>query len=272
MQRSRKSLSLLVMLLILCIQAFSQEATVYLNTGKELPPGRVLLIESGVLVYKSEFGDMSVPTEQIEQIVFNGGTKDREGIVLSTGDWIGGAVMSYRDGVWQIKTGFGQAIITKPEVVTSVNFIESKVVALQALSRKGVSFRFVVDWLYTNELLTGEGLEEWQVKIEKIQFSNNQITMSCAIKNKSKIRRITPRFFFEDEFGHRQNSVKSSFTDADYSFVSYTNGTVTFPPVFEGSKTITIGIYHSEPNRYGNESFKDLIWTPKLEVADLLAF
>jgi hypothetical protein len=272
MQRSRKRLSLIVILAILCVQTFAQEATVYLKTGKELPPGRVLLIESGVLVYKSEFGDLSIPTDQVEQIVFADGTKDREGIVLSTGDWIGGTVTSYRDGIWQIKSDFGQAIITKPDVVTSVNFDKTRVFALKALSRKGVSFRFVVDWLYSTELLTGEGLDEWQVKIEKILFSNNQVIMNCAIKNQSKIRQLNPKFFFEDEFGNRQNSIKSSFMDTNYSFVSYISGTVTFPAALEGSKTITIGIYDSEPNKYGNESFKDLMWTPKLEIADLLAF
>lgn len=250
---------------ILCLigfVAFAQDATVYMNSGKELPPGKVLLIDSGVLVYKSEYGDLNVPVDQIDQIVFASGTKDREGIVLSTGDWIGGTVSSYRDGVWQIKTEFGQAVVTKPDVVTSVNFSKPKVLALKGLGTKGVTYRYVVDWVYSNEIIIGQDMNEWSFKIDKITFANNQIIVSCSIKSARKILYLVPRFRIDDEFGNQYGPAKSTFVDGDYGFVTWKSGQVVFPNLREGSKMIVVWVGNNAPSAS----------TPKLEIADLMAY
>ncbi|HEY9053420.1 MAG TPA: hypothetical protein VIO60_01235 [Rectinemataceae bacterium] len=244
-----------------------------MRNGKELPPGKVLLIDNDVLVYKSEYGDLSVPISQVEQIVFVAGTKDREGIVLSTGDWIGGSVTSYRDGAWQIKTDFGQAIVTKPESVTSVNFARPKVVALKGgLATKGVTYRYVVDWLYTNELTAGANQDEWALRVEKISLANNQIAVSCSVKPKTKIINLYPIFKLRDEFGAEYGPVKNTFGPAEYSFLEWKSGQVVFPALRQGSRIMELIFGNNINDGYGRWSWQYSVSTPKLEIADLMAF
>lgn len=254
--------SLAAIILCLCVfNVSAQEATVYMKNGKELPPGKVLLIENSVLVYKSEYGDLSVPVDQVAQVVFSSGTKDREGIVLSTGDWIGGTIQSYRDGIWQIKTEFGQVVVTKPQVVTSVNFLQPKVLALKGLAKKGVTYRYVVEWLYSTEMVMGQDQNMWLFKIEKITIMNNQIIFDGAMKSSSKIININPSFKIVDEFGVEYGPTKVTFSNGDYSFLTWKTGQVVFPMPREGSKTITFQIAYN-------------VWvsSPKLELADLMVY
>jgi len=265
--------------LLICLLGFvaqAQEATVYMKNGKELPPGKVLIIENGVLIYKSDYGDLSMPLDQVDQIVFAAGTKDREGIVLSTGDWIGGTVTSYRDGIWQIKTEFGQAVVTKPDIVTSVNLSKPKVLALKGLTKKGVTYRYVVDWLYSNQLMWGQDQDEWALRIEKVTLVNNQIIFSCSIKSSKRILGIRPRFRLHDEFGNEYSPLKSSFVDGDYGFLDWKSGQVIFPNLKEGSRVIVL--YFGQPDYsyaggYARETgISNPTSTPNLEIADLLVY
>lgn len=267
--------SLAAIILCLCVfNVSSQEATVYMKNGKELPPGKVLLIENSVLVYKSEYGDLSIPVDQVAQVVFSSGTKDREGIVLSTGDWIGGTIQSYRDGIWQIKTEFGQVVVTKSQAVTSVNFLQPKVLALKGLGKKGVTYRYVIDWLYSNELISGQNQSEWALKIEKITLINNQIIVTCALKNSYRREYLRPRFRMDDEFGNQYSPLKSSFSDGEYSFLEWTRGQIVFPNLKEGSKAIVLNFSQANLNPYNAQEIgiKETISTPKLELADLLLY
>jgi len=255
---------LIIFMCLISFVAFTQEATVYMQNGKELPPGKVLLIDNGVLVYKSEYGDLSVPIDQVDQIVFTSGTKDREGIVLSTGDWMGGIVTSYRDGVWQIKTEFGQAVVTKPNTVTSVNFSKPKVLALKGLAMKGVTYRYVVDWLYSTEIVLGQDQNAWSIKVDRITFVNNQIIMNCSIKCASRILVLNPTFRIDDEFGNQYNPIKTTFPNGEYSFVTWKSGQVAFPNLKEGSKVIVFWVYSSGPYNWSS--------SPKIEIADIMSY
>jgi hypothetical protein len=231
-----------------------------MRSGKELPPGQVLQISEGALFYKTDFGDLSVPVDQIEQIVFASGVKDREGIFLSSGDWISGLVRVYKNGIWDIVTDFGTVRVDKPGFVSSVHFAKPKVSILKAIEKKGISSRYVVDWLYSQEISIVQNQEEWSFWIKKITIINNQILVDGFIQCKKKMLYINPRFKIEDEFGNRYDPIASTFLDGEYSYLESKTGKVTFPSLRTGSNTLTIFVGHHTPS----------VPTPRLEIADLL--
>jgi hypothetical protein len=241
---------------------FAQDATVYMRSGISLPPGSVVEIESGILRYKSEFGELIIPVEQIDQIVFDGGSKGREGIVLSTSDWISGVVQQYSKGVWNIETNFGRICIEKPGLVTSVNFSKPQITAFRGLSKSGLSYRLVLDWLYSHEVVVFQNKDEWSCFIHRISLANNQILVEAAIQSKGKMQFLSPRFSIEDEFGNRYQPILSTFSDGEYSYIEPKQGQVVFPVLKEGSKTMTLFVGHNTATTP----------TPRIDMADLLAY
>jgi hypothetical protein len=231
-----------------------------MRSGISLPAGSVVDIEHGVLRYKSGYGELVIPVEEIDQIVFNGGSKDREGIVLSTNDWISGVVQQYSKGVWNIETNFGRICIEKPGLVTSINFSKPQISAFRGLSKSGLSYRFVLDWLYSHEVVITQNKDEWSCLIHKISVANNQILVDAAVRCKGKMLFLSPRFLIEDEFGNRYQPILSTFSDGEYSYIEPKQGQVVFPGLKEGSKTMTLFVGHNTAT----------MPTPRIDIGDLL--
>lgn len=240
----------------------AQNATVHMRSGISLPAGSVVDIDNGILRYTSDFGELVIPVEQIDQIVFDGGSKDREGIVLSTNDWISGVVQRYSKGVWSIATSFGNISIEKPGLVTSVNFYRPQISAFRGLSKSGLSYRFVLDWLYSHEIVVAQNNGEWSCLIDKLSVANNQIVVDAVIQCKGKTQFLNPSFLIEDEFGNRYQPIVSTFPAGEYSYIDSKRGQVVFPLLKEGSRAMTLFVGHNTAT----------IPTPRIDIGDIVAF
>ncbi len=181
---------LIVCLLFLILPSLASaigpvEADIYLNDDRKLSNNQIQFITEGGTLrakakdqYTPDFITREIPMSDVAQIVFKGGQRSQQGVILSTGQF-SGKIIDYKNGQWRFSLleGAGEVAVTDETQLRSIN-LKNPIVPVQENRSLSV---YVLDWIYTHDPFPFGTETNWRFDIKKITGAEKQILVNADV-------------------------------------------------------------------------------------------